>query len=64
MIDVEQDEADLEKVFGVTIVNTEYLYVTAEDNSKDAILDAIEAGSFTHVCTEDSKIVSIREIKG
>ena len=54
---------DKEKTYGVTLVNVEYLYVTAEDDSKDSILDAIAAGAFTPVCTDDSYVTNISEIK-
>lgn len=53
-----------EKTFGVTVLNSEFLYVTAEDDSEESIHEAILAGNFRHVCDEGYKIVSVHEIKG
>lgn len=51
------------KMFGVTVVHTEYLYVYAEDASKDSLLDAIVAGNFEEVTTEKTNIANVHFIK-
>lgn len=53
-----------EKTFGVTVLNSEFLYVTAEEDSVESVHEAILAGNFRHVCDEGYKIVSVHEIKG
>lgn len=64
MIDFEQDEIDLNKVFGVTVINAEYFHVYAPDGSVESINEALMAGDYTPICTEDTQISSVHEIKG